>query len=447
MTLVFTSVIVAIDSLESIPVESRSYQVKAALALLGLYREELQSSDQWADPSSPSSSLSEKTTARVLFQVDETPSATLTAKYVPNNPSPLRLSALPGVNRAPTVASGFGQRAGPMPEREIPKEDLEEAYLRSGLKKHLAGLPKRVPTTIEGLGTAPPSIFSNLEAEIESMTIFNKYLPPSDSEIRIMPLSPETSHGTVAMPLNDGEYDELEDITTPELKPEPEPGLEPGLELETAPVESGLSSRRSSSGINRRSVSSRNSSVGSLISKKTMYRAMHHIRSQPADDPENDDDTSGRALFQNFDADGKGSISADDFRKLVYSMGYYLSDAELQIAMAQLDADGDHVISLDEFLTWWRKDDRFKRLQMTMNQAEAVQSATGFFQYFDVENKGYVDHDQFRRMYEYMHSQRNYFPPEMTFQEAYLTLKSDGVGYVSFNDYIAWLIKIGSIPT
>ncbi|KAI8924742.1 hypothetical protein BC831DRAFT_463787 [Entophlyctis helioformis] len=154
-----------------------------------------------------------------------------------------------------------------------------------------------------------------------------------------------------------------------------------------------------------------------------------------------------KVLFSAHDVDDSGGISAHEFKTLVYSMGYYLDETEAAVAIATLDGGHKGEISYDEFLKWWTSDNRFKRLQLSEEQTAAVQSATEFFQHFDRDEKGYVDETEFQSMYAYLSGLPGYFPPGTTLEQALGQLRGPNDDYVSFNDYITWLLRIGSIKT
>jgi len=53
-------------------------------------------------------------------------------------------------------------------------------------------------------------------------------------------------------------------------------------------------------------------------------------------------------MFNRYDKDRSGSITIDEFRDLSYSLGYYLNDTELDIAVKKLDKSGTGSISYPE---------------------------------------------------------------------------------------------------
>ena len=61
-------------------------------------------------------------------------------------------------------------------------------------------------------------------------------------------------------------------------------------------------------------------------------------------------------LRQNFDAcdsNGDGWITSGEFASLLHSLDQELSDDECLLAFELTDADGDGLISFEEFMGWW----------------------------------------------------------------------------------------------
>ncbi|CAD0010667.1 unnamed protein product [Aureobasidium pullulans] len=56
-----------------------------------------------------------------------------------------------------------------------------------------------------------------------------------------------------------------------------------------------------------------------------------------------------RAAFAVFDRDGSGTISAEELRNVMKSIGENLSDAEIDEMIKEADANGDGNIDYDEF--------------------------------------------------------------------------------------------------
>jgi Ca2+-binding EF-hand superfamily protein len=56
-----------------------------------------------------------------------------------------------------------------------------------------------------------------------------------------------------------------------------------------------------------------------------------------------------KLVFKKYDVDQNGYIRIDEMRRMVYDMGYVMSEAELVAAATQLDQNGDGKITYEEF--------------------------------------------------------------------------------------------------
>jgi Ca2+-binding EF-hand superfamily protein len=73
-------------------------------------------------------------------------------------------------------------------------------------------------------------------------------------------------------------------------------------------------------------------------------------------------------IFAKHDVRKDGQIDKQEFQKICYELGHYLSDDELDLAFTLLDSDGSGKIDRAELLNFWRSDDRFDRLQLSETQ-------------------------------------------------------------------------------
>ena len=62
-----------------------------------------------------------------------------------------------------------------------------------------------------------------------------------------------------------------------------------------------------------------------------------------------DSENEMKEAFKAFDADGDGSTSKDELKKILAKFGQTLTEAELDAVMAEVDTDGDGSIDFDEF--------------------------------------------------------------------------------------------------
>ena len=70
------------------------------------------------------------------------------------------------------------------------------------------------------------------------------------------------------------------------------------------------------------------------------------------------DEAALRAKFDQFDADGDGSLRQTEFTALVRKLGLRLTDAKATSAFRALDAAGDGLIKFEDLSLWWFKYDR-----------------------------------------------------------------------------------------
>lgn len=62
-----------------------------------------------------------------------------------------------------------------------------------------------------------------------------------------------------------------------------------------------------------------------------------------------DSENELKEAFKAFDADGDGTTSKDELKKILAKFGQTLTDAELDAVMAEVDTDGDGEIDYNEF--------------------------------------------------------------------------------------------------
>jgi hypothetical protein len=78
-------------------------------------------------------------------------------------------------------------------------------------------------------------------------------------------------------------------------------------------------------------------------------------------------------IWAKYDVNKDNKISREEFRRICYELGHYLDDKELTVAFTLIDGDGSGEIDRDEFLTFWRNDDRFEKLRLTDEQTAKLE--------------------------------------------------------------------------
>ncbi|OQR96265.1 hypothetical protein ACHHYP_16530 [Achlya hypogyna] len=61
-----------------------------------------------------------------------------------------------------------------------------------------------------------------------------------------------------------------------------------------------------------------------------------------------------RKVFDDYDEDGTGDINPEELAKIAEDLGEPLSKEELAYLIMEFDADGSGTISWDEFIAWWK---------------------------------------------------------------------------------------------
>jgi len=149
-----------------------------------------------------------------------------------------------------------------------------------------------------------------------------------------------------------------------------------------------------------------------------------------------------KLAFNKYDRDHSGTIETKEFKDLCYDLGHYLSDEEISMAMLILDRDGSGTISYDEFLGWWRSSDKWGMLKLPDEELEILKRAATYFKYFDTDKSGSIDKNEFPRLYEDL--VKNRFTNK-TLQACLEELDTNRDNKVQFNEYVDWLVRIGSI--
>jgi Ca2+-binding EF-hand superfamily protein len=146
-------------------------------------------------------------------------------------------------------------------------------------------------------------------------------------------------------------------------------------------------------------------------------------------------------MFKKYDKDNSGSINYEEFKFLCYDLGHFLSDAELQMALKIIDADGSGEIDEKEFASWWNRSDRFGSIQLSDKELERLVIASEQFQRFDADSSGVLDRDEFAGLHALLIEQNLTTKP---LDRCLEDLDSNRDGQISFNEYVEWLNRSGA---
>ncbi|XP_065065076.1 neo-calmodulin-like [Rhopilema esculentum] len=135
-----------------------------------------------------------------------------------------------------------------------------------------------------------------------------------------------------------------------------------------------------------------------------------------------------RQIFDVFDQDGNGVITANELRSILGSLGQSTTEAEVMDMVNSIDADGNGIIEFPEFLA------------MIHGKLPTAKSASEFgriFKVFDVDNSSEINADNLKRMFRIFGQDFDEYDISDMLAEA----DFDGDGKVGFEDFIKLMKK------
>ena len=113
------------------------------------------------------------------------------------------------------------------------------------------------------------------------------------------------------------------------------------------------------------------------------------------------------------------------------------------MAMRTLDRDGSGEIEYSEFHEWWRKGAaRWAQLELNEEELQRLTQAINYYNHFDTDRSGAISRDEFTALHQDL--TRNGFTTK-SIEECLADLDPSGDGLVSFNEYLDYLERIGSL--
>ena len=109
-----------------------------------------------------------------------------------------------------------------------------------------------------------------------------------------------------------------------------------------------------------------------------------------------------RLIFDKYDSSGNGKVTKEEFHNLCYGLGHYLDDEAFEAAWCEVEADGTGELTYEEFMEWWKSDDRWEHLQLTELQLANMAQVHEYFRWFDMEGDGELTHEEFVQVVDYM---------------------------------------------
>merc|ERR1712241_784899 len=98
-----------------------------------------------------------------------------------------------------------------------------------------------------------------------------------------------------------------------------------------------------------------------------------------------------KAAFMTLDTSGDGNITASELGAALNSLGYVVTEEEVQTLIANADVDGNAAIDFPEFMRVVMSSEDLKR------RIEEKCALTTAFRMFDQDNNGYITREEIRQ--------------------------------------------------
>jgi len=107
-----------------------------------------------------------------------------------------------------------------------------------------------------------------------------------------------------------------------------------------------------------------------------------------------------RIVFNKYDKDNSDSMDASEFKFMCMDLGHEYSEEELAQAVLKLDSAGTGIISYDDFLVWYKSDEKWEDLHLEEEELLQLTMLLQEFQVFDADDDGKIDKAEFDGLFE-----------------------------------------------
>jgi len=139
---------------------------------------------------------------------------------------------------------------------------------------------------------------------------------------------------------------------------------------------------------------------------------------------------NGKEIFEALDQDGDGKITTDDLKQALANAGFELTDDEAEFVISKADADGTGSVSWDEFLKVLENRPIKKRIEKALRR---------LFDEFDTDNSGFITADNVRQLINDAGFGDDVTDEEIS--ELISRVDKEGDGKVSFEEFVAVFIE------
>jgi len=149
-------------------------------------------------------------------------------------------------------------------------------------------------------------------------------------------------------------------------------------------------------------------------------------------------------IFEKYDDDQSGSISLEELQLLCYDYGFYLTDEDAAQLSISLDKNEDKQISYDEFIEFWKSNEKFKSLGMENSELLTRKKIVEVFLDEDKNHSGTIDINEFLHFYMQL---KQVIPQIAGFKrkELWEAVDTNKNGEIEFNELVQYFMKIGVI--
>eukprot|EP00887_Chlorella_sp_A99_P004796 scaffold4.g4796.t1 len=135
------------------------------------------------------------------------------------------------------------------------------------------------------------------------------------------------------------------------------------------------------------------------------------------------------AMFKAIDADGSGTITAEELREALKKKGSLLKPEELQGLLAMIDMDANGTIDYEEFIA------------ATMSVHQMNKQDNLAFKHFDTDDSGTISRDELKEAFK-----KQYQGAEMEAEINKILdeVDRDGNGEIDYEEFVAMMIKVES---
>jgi Ca2+-binding EF-hand superfamily protein len=149
-----------------------------------------------------------------------------------------------------------------------------------------------------------------------------------------------------------------------------------------------------------------------------------------------------RLVFDKYDSTGNGKVTKAEFHDLCWGLGHYLDEETFEAAWCEVETEGTGELTFEEFIVWWREDDRWGHLQLTELQLTNMATVHEYFRWFDAEGDGELTHDEFVQLHRYMLESGFEVGDAEEILEEVDTSKN---GTVDYNEFVVWMCGVGCL--